>query len=119
MDGLRGKVVLVDFWTYSCINCQRTFPFLRQWWGRYQADGLVIVGVHSPEFTFEKDVGNVRRAVKGYGIGWPVEYLIDACGHLRHTNFFFSDSATTERDIQILLGESGHRVSGPLATADT
>jgi len=69
MDGLRGKVVLVDFWTYSCINCQRTFPFLRQWWDRYGPDGLVIVGVHSPEFTFEKSVANVRRALKDYEIG--------------------------------------------------
>jgi thiol-disulfide isomerase/thioredoxin len=138
MDGLRGKVVLVDFWTYSCINCQRTFPFLRQWWDRYQADGLVIVGVHSPEFTFEKDVGNVRQAVKEYGIGWPVavdsnmatwnafnnqywpaEYLIDAGGHIRHTNFGEGDYGTTERDIQALLVEAGHKVSsGPLASAD-
>jgi len=137
MDGLRGKVVLIDFWTYSCINCQRTFPFLRRWWDRYQADGLVIVGVHSPEFTFEKDVANVRRAVKDYGITWPVavdssmatwnaynnqywpaEYLIDAGGHVRHTNFGEGDYATTERDIQTLLGESGHRVSGPLASGD-
>jgi thiol-disulfide isomerase/thioredoxin len=137
MDALRGKVVLVDFWTYSCINCQRTFPFLRQWWDRYRADGLVIVGVHSPEFTFEKDVANVRRAIKDYEIGWPVavdsnmatwgafnnqywpaEYLIDAGGRVRHTNFGEGDYATTERDIQALLVESGRKVSGPLATGD-
>ena len=137
MDSLRGKVVLVDFWTYSCINCQRTFPFLRQWWDRYQADGLVIVGVHSPEFTFEKDVGNVRRAIKDYGIGWPVavdsnmatwnafsnqywpaEYLIDAGGHVRHTNFGEGDYDATERDIQALLAASGRKVTAPLAAGD-
>jgi thiol-disulfide isomerase/thioredoxin len=137
MDGLRGKVVLVDFWTYSCINCQRTFPFLRHWWDSYHAAGLVIVGVHSPEFTFEKDVANVRRAVRDYDIQWPVavdtnmatwnaysnqywpaEYLIDAGGRIRHTNFGEGDYGTTEKDIQTLLGESGHRVSGPLATAN-
>jgi thiol-disulfide isomerase/thioredoxin len=137
MDSLRGKVVLIDFWTYSCINCQRTFPFLRQWWDRYRADGLVIVGVHSPEFTFEKDVGNVRRAVKDYDIGWPVavdssmatwnaynnqywpaEYLIDAGGHVRHMNFGEGDYATTERDIQALLAESGRKAGGPLATGN-
>jgi thiol-disulfide isomerase/thioredoxin len=137
MDSLRGKVVLVDFWTYSCINCQRTFPFLRQWWIHYQADGLVIVGVHSPEFTFEKDVGNVRRAIKDYGITWPVavdsnmatwnafnnqywpaEYLIDAGGHVRRTNFGEGDYATTERDIQALLTQSGHKWNGQVASGD-
>jgi thiol-disulfide isomerase/thioredoxin len=137
MGALRGKVVLVDFWTYSCINCQRTFPFLRQWWDRYRAAGLVIVGVHSPEFAFEKSVANVRRAVKDYGIGWPVavdsnmatwnaysnqywpaEYLIDAGGHVRHTSFGEGDYATTEHAIQTLLSETGSKVSGPLATGD-
>jgi thiol-disulfide isomerase/thioredoxin len=138
MDALRGKVVLVDFWTYSCINCQRTFPFLRQWWDRYRDDGLVIVGVHSPEFAFEKNVGNVRRAIKDYDIGWPVavdsnmatwnafsnqywpaEYLIDAGGHVRHTSFGEGDYDTTERAIQTLLAAAGHKVAAaPLATAD-
>ncbi|HXM56839.1 MAG TPA: redoxin domain-containing protein [Candidatus Dormibacteraeota bacterium] len=139
MDALRGKVVLIDFWTYSCINCQRTFPFLRQWWDRYRADGLVIVGVHSPEFDFEKNVGNVRRAIKDYGIGWPVavdsnmatwnaysnqywpaEYLIDAGGRVRHTSFGEGDYDTTERAIQTLLASAGRNVSasGPLASAD-
>jgi thiol-disulfide isomerase/thioredoxin len=137
MESLRGKVVLVDFWTYSCINCQRTFPFLRQWWNHYHADGLVIVGVHSPEFRFEKDVSNVRRAIRDYDIAWPVavdsnmatwnafnnqywpaEYLIDAGGHVRHTNFGEGEYATTEHDIQALLTESGHRWSGHLASGD-
>jgi len=137
MDALRGKVVLVDFWTYSCINCQRTFPFLRQWWDKYRDDGFVIVGVHSPEFDFEKNVGNVRRAIRDYGIGWPVavdsnmatwnafsnqywpaEYLIDAGGHVRHTSFGEGDYDTTERAIQALLASAGHAAAGPLATAD-
>jgi thiol-disulfide isomerase/thioredoxin len=137
MASLRGSVVLVDFWTYSCINCQRTFPFLRQWWQKYQAQGLVIVGVHSPEFDFEKNVGNVRRAIKDYDIRWPVavdsnmatwnafsnqywpaEYLVDATGHIRHTSFGEGEYDVTERAIQALLGEIGHRVSGALASAD-
>jgi len=137
MASLRGKVVLVDFWTYSCINCQRTFPFLRQWWQRYSAMGLVIVGVHSPEFEFEKSVDNVRKAIRSYDIQWPVavdssmatwnafnnqywpaEYLVDATGHVRHTSFGEGDYETTERAIQTLLSEAGHRVSGPLASAD-
>jgi thiol-disulfide isomerase/thioredoxin len=137
MASLRGKVVLVDFWTYSCINCQRTFPFLRQWWQRYSAMGLVIVGVHSPEFEFEKSVDNVRRAVRSYDIQWPVavdsnmatwnafanqywpaEYLVDATGHVRHTSTGEGDYDTTERAIQTLLTEAGHKVGGPLASAD-
>jgi thiol-disulfide isomerase/thioredoxin len=137
MDSLRGKVVLVDFWTYSCINCQRTFPFLRQWWDRYRADGLVIIGVHSPEFEFEKDVGNVRQALRTYGITWPVavdsnmatwnaynnqywpaEYLIDAGGHVRHTNFGEGDYDTTEKLIQQLLTNTGTKVSEPLVSVD-
>lgn len=137
LDTLRGKVVLVDFWTYSCINCQRTFPFLRQWWDRYHADGFVIVGVHSPEFEFEKSVANVRRAIRDYDIPWPVavdsnmatwnaysnrywpaEYLIDAGGHVRHTSFGEGEYDQTERAIQALLAAAGRKVSGPLASAD-
>src|SRR5262245_36097169 len=71
--GLRGKVVLVDFWTYSCINCQRTLPFLQQWWEKYKDRGLVIVGVHTPEFSFEKDRANVQQALATYGVTWPVD----------------------------------------------
>ncbi|HEX6488763.1 MAG TPA: redoxin domain-containing protein [Candidatus Dormibacteraeota bacterium] len=123
---LRGKVVLVDFWTYSCINCQRTIPALRTWWQRYQAEGLVIVGVHSPEFDFEKDPGNVRRAVKELGVEWPValdpnmatwnayqnqywpaEYLIDKQGFVRHTHFGEGEYDVTEHAIRTLLGEKG------------
>ena len=69
---LRGKVVLVDFWTYSCINCLRSLPYVRAWAQKYQAAGLVVIGIHSPEFAFEKDEGNVRRAVKDLGITYPV-----------------------------------------------
>src|SRR5205814_1211346 len=72
MQQLRGKVVLVDFWTYSCINCLRTLPYLKSWDARYRSKGLVIVGVHSPEFAFEHDLGNVRAAVKRLGVRYPV-----------------------------------------------
>ncbi len=68
----RGKVVLIDFWTYTCVNCIRTLPFLKVWHSRYADDGLIIVGVHSPEFAFEQDAGNVSEAVAGNGIDWPV-----------------------------------------------
>jgi thiol-disulfide isomerase/thioredoxin len=126
LQGLRGKVVLVDFWTFSCINCQRTLPVLRTWWQRYQADGLVIVGVHSPEFDFEKDPANVERAIKELNVQWPValdtnmttwnayqnqywpaEYLIDKQGHIRHTHFGEGEYDVTEQAIRTLLGEKG------------
>jgi thiol-disulfide isomerase/thioredoxin len=135
--GLRGKVVLVDFWTYSCINCQRTLPYLRQWWDRYKADGLVIVGVHSPEFQFEHDPGNVKRALGEYNVTWPValdsnmstwnaynnqfwpaEYLIDKKGHVRHTHFGEGEYDVTESAIQQLLSEGGAKVNMPLASVD-
>jgi thiol-disulfide isomerase/thioredoxin len=69
---LEGKVVLYDFWTYSCVNCVRTIPYIRSWYDRYHDDGLVIIGVHSPEFDFEKNHANVRRAVKKLGVDYPV-----------------------------------------------
>ena len=72
IEEFRGKVVLVDFWTYSCVNCIRTFPYLREWNAKYADDGLVIIGVHSPEFEFEKDYSNVLRATQNNGITWPV-----------------------------------------------
>jgi cytochrome c biogenesis protein CcdA/thiol-disulfide isomerase/thioredoxin len=119
---LRGKVVLVDFWTYSCINCLRTLPYLKSWDARYRKDGLVIVGVHSPEFAFEHSLGNVRAAVKRLGIHypvaldndfatwtayqnqyWPADYLIDRTGRVRDVHFGEGAYAQTERDIRKLL----------------
>ena len=72
MEELRGQVVLVDFWTYICVNCIRTFPYLKSWHERYEDDGLVFVGVHAPEFEFEKDYDNVLEATQANGIAWPV-----------------------------------------------
>jgi thiol-disulfide isomerase/thioredoxin len=71
-EGLRGKVVVIDFWTYSCINCVRSLPYVQAWHEKYKARGLVVIGVHAPEFAFEKDLGNVRRAVHDLGITYPV-----------------------------------------------
>jgi cytochrome c biogenesis protein CcdA/thiol-disulfide isomerase/thioredoxin len=121
-SSLRGHVVLVDFWTYSCINCLRTLPHLEQWYRAYHPRGLVIVGVHTPEFAFEHDYGNVRDAVKrlgvrypvamdnGYGTWnayqnqyWPAEYLVDQRGEVRHLNFGEGDYGTTDKDIRLLL----------------
>jgi len=126
MSGLRGKVVLVDFWTYSCINCIRTLPYVESWYQRYAADGLVIVGVHTPEFAFEHDTGNVTAAIARFGITypvaqdnefktwgaynnqyWPADYLIDAGGHIRDTHFGEGDYAKTEASIRSLLAEAG------------
>jgi cytochrome c biogenesis protein CcdA/thiol-disulfide isomerase/thioredoxin len=123
---LRGKVVLVDFWTYSCINCLRTLPYLRQWDERYRSKGLVILGVHTPEFAFEHDLGNVRAAVRrlkihypvaldnkygtwdAYGNKyWPADYLVDQRGHVRDIHFGEGDYDGTERDIRLLLKAGG------------
>ncbi|MBI5006788.1 MAG: cytochrome c biogenesis protein DipZ [Nitrosomonadales bacterium] len=124
-EALRGKVVLVDFWTYSCINCLRTLPYLKAWDEKYRAQGLVIVGVHAPEFAFEKDIGNVEQAVRELGIAypvaidnqyaiwnayqneyWPAHYLIDAQGKIRHQHFGEGAYQETELLIQLLLQES-------------
>ncbi|HEX6748307.1 MAG TPA: thioredoxin family protein [Longimicrobium sp.] len=124
--GLRGKVVLVDFWTYSCINWIRTAPYLRAWAEKYGDQGLVMIGVHSPEFDFEKDAGNVRRAVETmrlvYPIAidsdhavwrafenhyWPALYLVDAQGRIRHHHFGEGGYEESERVIQRLLAEAG------------
>jgi cytochrome c biogenesis protein CcdA/thiol-disulfide isomerase/thioredoxin len=122
--GLRGKVVLVDFWTYSCINCLRTLPHLKAWDAAYRKSGLVIVGVHTPEFAFEHVPSNVRRATKDLGVrypvaidndyktwdayqnaAWPTEYLIDRRGHIREIKEGEGDYDGTERKIRTLLGE--------------
>jgi cytochrome c biogenesis protein CcdA/thiol-disulfide isomerase/thioredoxin len=119
---LRGKVVLVDFWTYSCINCQRTLPHVEAWYNRYKADGLVVVGVHTPEFGFEHVVSNVRAESKSFGVdypvaiddnygtwyayhneAWPADYLIGANGVVRHDEFGEGDYGLTEILIRKLL----------------
>jgi len=126
MRALRGKVVLVDFWTYSCINCLRTLPYLKAWDDRYRSQGFVIVGVHAPEFAFEHDLGNVRSAVKRLGIHypvaldnsfgtwqayhnqyWPADYLVDQLGQVRHVHFGEGAYAETEHDIRLLLEAGG------------
>ena len=123
---LRGKVVLIDFWTYSCINCLRTLPHLEAWDATYRKQGLVIIGVHTPEFAFEHVSSNVRAAVKRLGIKypvvqdnrfktwdnysnqyWPAEYLIDKTGHVRHTHFGEGQYRETEQLIRRLLGAHG------------
>jgi cytochrome c biogenesis protein CcdA/thiol-disulfide isomerase/thioredoxin len=122
---LRGKVVLIDFWTYSCINCLRTLPYLRSWYERYKDRGLVIIGVHAPEFAFEKDQDNVRRAVQqldirypvaidnNYAIWrafdnqyWPAHYFIDAAGRIRAHHFGEGNYAESEQLIRQLLDEA-------------
>jgi cytochrome c biogenesis protein CcdA/peroxiredoxin len=130
IEGLRGKVVLIDFWTYSCINCIRTLPYLTAWHEKYQDKGLVIIGVHSPEFEFEKETGNVAAAMKDFSINypvvqdndfiiwrayrnryWPAKYLIDKNGSIRYTHFGEGKYAETEAKIQDLLGEKQDLVS--------
>lgn len=122
---LKGKVVLLDFWTYSCINCIRTLPYLKDWYGKYSSRGLVIIGVHTPEFDFEKDYNNVKNAVAGFGIKypvvldsdygtwnaynnqyWPHEFLIDAQGYIRHDHIGEGDYDATESEIVSLLNEA-------------
>ena len=129
-DDLKGKVVLVDFWTYSCINCLRSLPYIRAWAEKYKDSGLVVIGVHAPEFAFEKNEVNVRKAVDELGIAypvaidnnyaiwtafhneyWPAHYFIDASGRIRHHHFGEGEYAKSERVIQDLLKE---RNSGKL-----
>ena len=128
MEALRGKVVLIDFWTYSCINCLRTLPYVKAWDETYRDDGLVIVGVHTPEFAFEREADNVRRAVSDLGIEypvaldpdygtwqawsnryWPAKYFIDRGGHLRYAHFGEGDYEESERVIRQLLAEDTDR----------
>ena len=131
LAGLRGRVVLIDFWTYSCINCLRTLPYLEAWDRRYRRDGLTIVGVHSPEFPFEKDAGNVSEAIERNGIDypvvqdnelatwnawgnqyWPAEYFVDAHGQVRFTHFGEGSYGEKEHVIRELLAEAGHPPTG-------
>ena len=125
-EELRGKVVLIDFWTYSCINCIRTVPYVRAWAEKYKEQGLVVIGVHSPEFAFEKNVDNVKQAVKDFKIDypvaidndfkiwrafqnsyWPAHYFIDAKGQVRHHHFGEGDYLKSEKVVQDLLAEAG------------
>jgi cytochrome c biogenesis protein CcdA/thiol-disulfide isomerase/thioredoxin len=127
MEELRGRVVLIDFWTYSCINCIRALPYVEAWAEKYRDSGLVVIGVHAPEFAFERDVGNVRRAVRDLGVSypvvldnefaiwraynnryWPAHYFIDANGQVRHHHFGEGSYDDSERVIQTLLAEAGY-----------
>jgi cytochrome c biogenesis protein CcdA/thiol-disulfide isomerase/thioredoxin len=125
-QALKGKVVLVDFWTYSCINCLRSLPYVKAWAEKYRDQGLVVIGVHAPEFAFERDVGNVTKAMKDLGINypvaidndfkvwrafnnqyWPAHYFADAQGRIRYHHFGEGEYAESERVIQQLLREAG------------
>jgi cytochrome c biogenesis protein CcdA/thiol-disulfide isomerase/thioredoxin len=128
MEGLKGKVVLVDFWTYSCINCLRSIPYVRAWAEKYRDHGLVVIGVHAPEFAFERNVDNIKNAIKTLKIGypvaidneykiwrafeneyWPAHYFIDANGKVRHHHFGEGEYAESERVIQRLLVDAGNQ----------
>jgi len=134
-DALRGHVVLLDVWTYSCINCLRSLPYVEAWADRYAGDGLRVIGIHSPEFAFERDSANVRRAVHDLGVRypvaldnqygiwraldneyWPAQYLIDTSGRIRYMTAGEGHDAETERQIRALLAESGH---APASAAPT
>ncbi len=134
LAALRGKVVIVDFWTYSCINCVRTFPYMNDWYQKYKDSGLVILGVHTPEFEFEKSHDNVVQAVQQYGIKypvaqdndfdtwnaynnmyWPAKYIVDARGRVRYIHFGEGQYEETEQVIRSLLAEAG--MAAPVSTA--
>jgi cytochrome c biogenesis protein CcdA/thiol-disulfide isomerase/thioredoxin len=129
-EALKGKVVLVDFWTYSCINCIRTIPYVRAWAEKYKDQGLAVIGVHAPEFAFEKKIDNVKNAISDFKIGypvaidndykiwrafnnsyWPASYLIDAKGNIRYHHFGEGNYGRTEQAIQDLLREAGSDVA--------
>src|SRR5580693_102803 len=131
LAGLRGKVVLIDFWTYTCINCIRTLPYLKAWDAAYRKDGLTIVGVETPEFAFEHEASNVKDAIAQFGLRypvvqdnemgtwnaygneyWPADYLIDAKGHVRYAAAGEGDYSQTETAIRALLAEAGASVGG-------
>lgn len=136
LEELRGKVVLVDFWTYSCINCIRTLPFLNEWHEKYEDDGLVILGIHAPEFAFEKEEANVRDAIAEYSIEypvaldndfttwraynnryWPAKYFIDRNGFLRHYHFGEGEYEESEEVIRALLAENGEEIEDEMLDA--
>jgi thiol-disulfide isomerase/thioredoxin len=134
-QSLRGKVVLVDFWTYSCINCLRSLPYVKAWAQKYRDQGLVVIGVHAPEFAFERNIGNVKQATHDLGIDypvaidnnyaiwrglnnqyWPAHYFVDAQGRIRYHHFGEGDYAESEKVIQQLLAEAGHTDATKIAT---
>jgi cytochrome c biogenesis protein CcdA/thiol-disulfide isomerase/thioredoxin len=134
---LQGKVVLIDFWTYSCINCLRTLPYLKAWDAKYRKDGLVIIGVHAPEFAFEREPVNVAKAIQDLGIRypvaldnkyalwnalknqyWPAHYFVDAHGRIRYFHHGEGDYAMAERVIRQLLAEAGHAPAGAMAQTE-
>jgi cytochrome c biogenesis protein CcdA/thiol-disulfide isomerase/thioredoxin len=136
LGGLRGHVVLVDFWTYTCINCIRTLPFLKGLYATYHPYGFDVIGVETPEFTFEQDAGNVQQAIQADGLRypvvqdnqygtwnaynnqyWPAEYLIDANGHVRHTQFGEGDYKKSEAAVRALLYQAGARTLPPPMSA--
>ena len=136
LESLRGRVVLIDFWTYSCINCIRTLPYLKAWDARYRGGGLTVIGVHAPEFPFERDAGNVAQAIRSNGLRypvaqdndfvtwraydnqfWPAKYLVDARGRVRYTHFGEGDYEETEAAIRALLAEAGEADLGARASA--
>jgi thiol-disulfide isomerase/thioredoxin len=123
IDSLRGKVILIDFWTYTCVNCLRTLPHMKKWHDKYSKSGLAIIGVHSPEFSFERDARNVRKAVKDLGITypvaldsgmetwnsyandyWPAKYLVDKDGNVKHVQYGEGGYDSFENEIQKALG---------------
>ena len=134
---LKGKVVLVDFWTYSCINCLRTLPYLEGWDAKYRKDGLVVIGVHAPEFAFERDPANVAKAIHDLGIRypvaldnkyllwnalhnqyWPAHYFVDAQGRIRYFHHGEGEYAMSERVIRQLLAEAGHAPATGMAQTE-
>jgi len=133
---LKGHVVVIDFWTYSCINCLRSIPYVKAWDQRYRKDGLIVIGVHAPEFAFEHDPANVAKAVRDLGITypvvmdndwklwralhnnyWPAHYFIDAQGRVRYHHFGEGDYAMSERVIRQLLADAGHAPAGGMSVA--
>ena len=134
IEQLRGKVVVINVWTYSCINCLRSLPYLETWWKKYKDQGLVVIGVHAPEFAFERNIGNVKKATHELGVDypvaidndfaiwkglsneyWPAQYFVDARGKIRHHNFGEGNYAKSEKVIQLLLTEAGdaHAMTAP------
>ncbi|MGE8474320.1 MAG: cytochrome c biogenesis protein DipZ [Paraburkholderia hospita] len=135
---LKGKVVLVDFWTYSCINCLRTLPYVKAWSQKYRDMGLVVIGVHAPEFAFERNIDNVKKATHDLGVDypvaidnnyaiwrafgnqyWPAHYFVDAQGRVRHHHFGEGEYEQSEKVIQQLLVEAGHPEAAQVATGLT